>query len=381
MSSDVITQPSKQSKVKLFDEPVRDALRISLAITLATWLGLLLHFDAPFVCAITAGALSTHYAKTDFKKTLYRILASFIGAFIGLLLAVVFTNSYIAFLIICAAIVFLGQYLFYTTRHPYAFILGAATAFLIYGTLFTGTDSLYHTAVCRVAAFSLGAVVAWLVTCVIFPKKTPPGEEVKKSDLPKVFSFKMEKLILHRSIRMSLSFVLGFIVLLYLGMPIGIQGLIVALIIAQPIYAHDSMSHGVLRTVGSALGIGIGALAIRFELPSITILLLFIFVVSLVCAYVTVKSKKYSFMAIALHTTFLMTAIYPDGLTANVSLAFERSLGIFIGIFFVSVLGYFLWPEKQKVKVVAVEPKLQPVTSGGFVFGHAAASDKIRVTD
>lgn len=159
------------------------ATRLALAVTLAVLLALLLHFDKPYWSAISVVAVMQPFSGITLEKGLMRIFGTIAGAIAGLFLAAVSISYFPIFALSCFVIVASGYYFSSFTKYPYAYFLGALTAFLIMGETLMNPASSANIAFWRVSEVLVGVFSTLIVTILIQPESV---EKKLEASLKKV---------------------------------------------------------------------------------------------------------------------------------------------------------------------------------------------------
>ena len=122
----------------LFGSASQYGLRTAVAMALATLLATNFHMLAPYWAAISVIAIMNPYIGATYKKGIYRIIGTIMGAIIGLILANYSANNVIVLLFCAFAILFIGQYFTQTSKYAYAFLLGSVAALMVTVSIITG---------------------------------------------------------------------------------------------------------------------------------------------------------------------------------------------------------------------------------------------------
>jgi uncharacterized membrane protein YccC len=149
------------------------AMKISLAMLLAMSVSMLLQLDRPSTAMITVVVVMQPQTGMVLAKSLYRIAATAIGSFTGLLLVALFAQERVLFLVglalwvaICTACAAFNR-----NFRSYGCVLAGYTAALIALPAVVQPESYFSAATTRFAEIIVGIVCAGVVSDLIFPRR------------------------------------------------------------------------------------------------------------------------------------------------------------------------------------------------------------------
>ncbi|MCF6807068.1 FUSC family protein [Thiotrichales bacterium 19S9-12] len=335
------------------------SIATGLSASLAVYIVLLLHLDAPYWSAISVVAICAPGVTITLNKGLLRIIGTIAGAALGLFIASITVNDFYAFIIWSFFIYTISQYLTYYTNYKYALILGAATYFMVSASIINDIDNIYYIAFWRSTEVCTGVIVASIVILIMFSKSarqtiesdkiSPSQEKLSISNSQKIFRSEKNLSIMKESIKNGLGVILALFIWMFTASPGGLQGIISALAVAQPKSEEHNIStvlhNAKNRFLGCFLGGATGLLCLYKLQLNIIFLLIVLFIGSSIFSYITLTSKKYSYLGIQANVAFIITLIQNDIVTTSIVPAMMRLSGIFIGIFSLVLVHLLIWPK------------------------------------
>lgn len=202
------------------------------------------------------------------------------------------------------------------------------------------------------------------------------GLEKKKSTTPvKLFFIDVIDLVtVKQAIKVGVSFVASFLMWMLTNWPGGLQGLVSVCFLGTEKYFDDVLQKAKLRFMGCILGGGVGLSCLYlFQISIYNIFFLIVIFMGLF-AYITIKSKKYSYLGFQANLAFAIAIIQPQ-YTPLVGPALERLSGIIIGIVGTLIVGLLLWPMFPRKVIAKLLPKITDQFSHayrGVLFGWKA---------
>lgn len=145
------------------------AFRTVLAVLLATFIALSLHFDQPYWAGISVVVIMSPYIGSIKKKGTLRIIGTILGALLGYFIAGFILVNYYLFLIVLFAIVAINFYFAANSKHPYVFLLLAMSCFLILGTAITNPSYAFNIVIWRCTEIITGVTAAYIISACILP--------------------------------------------------------------------------------------------------------------------------------------------------------------------------------------------------------------------
>lgn len=127
----------------------------------------------------------------------------------------------------------------------------------------------------------------------------------------------------------------------------GIHTAMVTCYVASLGTAGDTIHKLTLRIIGCLIGATIGIASLIFLMPqlqSVGGLMLLVFSVALLAAWVTAGSEKVSYGGVQIGLAFTLTVLQGFGPTTDIDTARDRIVGILVGNFAVYIVSTLIWP-------------------------------------
>jgi uncharacterized membrane protein YccC len=156
----------------VFTDPAfRYALKFGLAGVLAVYLALLIRLEMPTWALFTVFVLMiAQFVGAIAEKSIFRIIGTVIGAFMGYVVTAAFEQQPIVFLSIVGLIVAFCTAMFGQSRYPYGFLLCGMTMTVVASNGLGNPDFSWQYALWRVEEVTLGVLVAIVVQSLIWPR-------------------------------------------------------------------------------------------------------------------------------------------------------------------------------------------------------------------
>ena len=151
------------------------ALSAVLSVTLAVSASFLLHSDEPWWAAISAWMVTRASLAAALSRGAMRIIGSVIGAAIAVIVIGLFVYDPLPFCLCLFALAFAGLIGFATSRHGYAWLIGAITGNLVMLMALEQPQITFTIAVNRVFDVTIGTTAALLVTFLLPEEKAVPS--------------------------------------------------------------------------------------------------------------------------------------------------------------------------------------------------------------
>jgi uncharacterized membrane protein YccC len=149
-----------------------EAAEAAASVTLAVLAALALHSDEPWWAAITAFMVTRASPSEAVSRAMMRVAGSVAGALAALVVLRLFVYQSLPFLLCLFLLSGVGLFGFVTSRHGYAWLIGAVTACLVMLMSFDQPQGAFNIAVNRVIDVVIGTAAS-LVVCALSP--APPG--------------------------------------------------------------------------------------------------------------------------------------------------------------------------------------------------------------
>src|SRR5271163_3309206 len=157
------------------------ALAAAMSVSLAVLAAFLLHSDEPWWAAISAWMVTWSSLAVSLSRGAMRIIGSIVGAAIAVVLIGLFVYDPLPFCLSLFVMAWVGLFGFATSRHGYAWMIGAITGDLVMLIALDHPQTGFTIAVNRVAEVTIGTAAALLVTFLLpedtavpSPAPTPP---------------------------------------------------------------------------------------------------------------------------------------------------------------------------------------------------------------
>ena len=137
-------------------------------MTLAVLAALALHSDEPWWAAITAFMVTRAAPTEAVSRAIMRVAGSVVGAVTALVVLRLFVYQSLPFLLCLFLLSCVGLFGFVTSRHGYAWLIGAVTACLVLLMSFDQPQAAFDAAVNRVVDVIIGTAAS-LVVCALSP--------------------------------------------------------------------------------------------------------------------------------------------------------------------------------------------------------------------
>jgi uncharacterized membrane protein YccC len=151
------------------------ALSSVLSVTLAVSAAFVLHSDEPWWAAISAWMVTRSSLAAALSRGAMRIVGSAVGAAIAVIVIGLFVYDPLPFSLCLFALAFTGLIGFATSRHGYAWLIGAITGNLVMLMALEQPQITFTIAVNRVFDVTIGTAAALLVTFVLPEDKAVPS--------------------------------------------------------------------------------------------------------------------------------------------------------------------------------------------------------------
>lgn len=173
---------------------------------------------------------------------------------------------------------------------------------------------------------------------------------------------------LKSSIKMTLGVGLLFALQQFFSWPIGVQGIIaVTVLTATPNLGRAHWKFR-LRVVGILVGslFGLLCLLLTMHIPTLAMLLLLIFVAMAIAAYIALGDERSSYFGVQFGVMIPMMLMMTTGPSLDLSLPFERFVGVIVAACVAALILHLLWPkEPYQMMLTALKKSRQAI--GQFI--------------
>src|SRR5438132_2108293 len=143
------------------------ALAAAMSVSLAVLAAFLLHSDEPWWAAISAWMVTRSSLAVSLSRGAMRIIGSAVGAVIAVIVIGSFVYDPLPFCLRLFALAWVGLFGFATSRHGYAWLIGAITGDLVMLMSLDQPQITFTIAVNRVFDVTIGTAAALLVTFLL----------------------------------------------------------------------------------------------------------------------------------------------------------------------------------------------------------------------
>src|ERR1700739_2929561 len=151
------------------------ALAAAMSVCIAVLAALLLHSDEPWWAAISAWMVNRSPLPVALSRGAMRIIGSAVGAAIALMVIGLFVYHPLPFCLCLFVLACAGLIGFATSRHGYAWLIGAITGNLVMLLALEQPQITFTIAVNRVFDVTIGTAAALLVPFLLPEDKAVPG--------------------------------------------------------------------------------------------------------------------------------------------------------------------------------------------------------------
>lgn len=134
----------------------------------------------------------------------------------------------------------------------------------------------------------------------------------------------------------------------------GIHTAMVTCYVASMGTAGDTIHKLALRIFGCLIGAAIGIWSLVYLMPgmeSVGSLMVLVFVVALLAAWVTAGSEKLSYAGVQIGLAFTLTALQGFGPTSDMATARDRIIGVLVGNIAVYLVSTLIWPAPASTSI------------------------------
>src|SRR6516225_9025560 len=160
------------------------ALSAAMSVSLAVLAALILHSDEPWWAAISAWMVTRSSLAVALSRGAMRIVGSAVGAVISVIVIGLFVYDPLPFCLCLFALAFAGLIGFATSRHGYAWLIGAITGNLVMLMALEQPQITFTIAVNRVFDVTIGTTAALLATLLLPEEKAVPSPALTSPTSP-----------------------------------------------------------------------------------------------------------------------------------------------------------------------------------------------------
>jgi uncharacterized membrane protein YccC len=342
-----------------------EAAEAAASVTLAVLAALALHSDEPWWAAITAFMVTRASPAEAVSRAAMRVAGSMVGALAALIVLRLFVYQSLPFLLCLFLLSCIGLFGFVTSRHGYAWLIGAVTACLVMLMSFYQPQGAFDTAVNRVIDVMIGTAAS-LAVCALSP--VPPGGVPTPASLlePPPLAFWRRRygdelmrwlpangpLIVH-ACRGGLTVMLLPALAEWIApvspVTMGVTAVIVMSIPTTAILQSDNrvvIQRGVHRLIGCLLGALVGLACLAFVGDDFLLWLALIPPGIWLCSQIQTGTTGISYIGTQAMFSYLMSMLQGQGPPDTIAPGFNRLVGVMGGlsILFVVTLALSLIP-------------------------------------
>jgi uncharacterized membrane protein YccC len=328
-----------------------EAAEAAASVTLAVLAALALHSDEPWWSAITAFMVTRAAPKEAVSRGMLRVAGSFVGALAALVALRLFVYQSLPFLLCLFLFSVMGLIGFVTSRHSYAWLVGAVTACLVMLMSFNEPQSAFNISVNRVIDVAIGTAAS-LVVCALSPLP-PPAAATATSllDAPPLafwrrdYGAKLQRwlpanrpLLLH-ACRGGLAVILLPALAEWIApvspVTLGITAVIVMGIPTTAIIHSDSsviVQRGVHRLIGCLLGALVGLACLAFIGDDFLLWIALLAPGIWLCSQIQTGSTGISYIGTQAMFSYLMSMVQGQGPPDTIAPGLNRLVGVMGGL-------------------------------------------------
>jgi len=311
---------------------------LPMLCTITALIAILLNFQEPFWSVITVALLYTEQIKHPIQKALHRIIGTILGALIGVLICYFSINTPLLRLLLIFIMIFIGSYYSHNSRHSYAWILATGTAFVVVLASWIGSGEIVKIALWRLSEIGLGVIISTLYYLAFSSSFKLQTEK----------DFKTHPYIIERSIKTGIACLLVTIIWIYSHWYGGIVGVVSALIISLKQEEAQLLATSIERFMGCLIGTAVGLICIIFFPHSIAVLLILIFSVTSLYAYLHDHFQDNAYAKLQAIIAFFIVILPANNIISmSIFPALERVSGILLGVSVTLIVHYLIWPKSH----------------------------------
>jgi uncharacterized membrane protein YccC len=338
-----------------------EAAEAATSVTLAVLAALALHSDEPWWAAITAFMVTRASPAEAVSRAAMRVAGSIVGALAALVVLRLFVYQSLPFLLCLFLLSCIGLFGFVTSRHGYAWLIGAVTACLVMLMSFDQPQAAFVTAVNRVIDVMMGTAAS-LVVCALSP--LPPGGVAAPASLlePPPLAFWRQRygvellrwlpgngpLLVH-ACRGGLTVMLLPALAEWIApvspVTIGITAVIVMSIPTTAILQSDNhaiIQRGMHRLIGCLLGALVGLACLAFVGDDFLLWLGLIPPGIWLCSQIQTGTTGVSYIGTQAMFSYLMSMLQGQGPPDTIAPGFNRLVGVMGGLSILFVVTLIL---------------------------------------
>jgi len=328
-----------------------EALAAALSVTLAALAAFLVHSDEPWWASISAWMVTRSSLTVALSRGAMRIIGSAAGAVIAVIVIGLFIYDPLPFCLCLFALAWAGLFGFATSRHGYAWLIGAITGNLVMLMALDQPQITFTIAVNRVADVTIGTASALLVTFLL-PEDTAATAPALTPRRPPPLLFWMRRhadeferwlreswqLVLH-ACRGGLTVMLLPLLVNWLE-PLGSSTMAVTAVAVMAVPttavlepdARTVVQRAVYRLVGCALGAALGLLCLYWVGTSFLIWLLFLMAGTWLASQIQSGATGIGYVGTQAGLAFLLSMIQGQGPPLSPTPGLDRFAGIMAGL-------------------------------------------------
>lgn len=327
------------------------AVSAALSVCLAALAAFLVHSDEPWWAAISAWMVGRSPLAAALARGAMRIIGSAVGAAIAVLVLGLFVYDPLPFCLLLFALSFAGLIGFATSRHGYAWLIGAITGNLVMLIALDQPQTGFSLAVNRIADVIIGTAAALLVTFLL-PEDTAVPTSPPTSPKPPPLLFWTRRnapaferwlreiwpVVLH-ACRGGLTVALLPLLINWLA-PLGSSTMAVTSVAVMAVPttailepdARTVVQRAVYRLAGCALGAAVGLFCVHWVGTSFLVWLLLLIGGTWFSSQIQSGSTGIGYLGTQAGFAFLLSMVQGQGPPVSPTPGIDRFAGIMAGL-------------------------------------------------
>jgi uncharacterized membrane protein YccC len=327
------------------------ALAAALSVSLAVLAAFLLHSDEPWWAAVSAWMVPRSPLAVSLSRGAMRIIGSTAGAAIAVIVIGLFIYDPLPFCLSLFVMAWVGLFGFATSRHGYAWMIGAITGDLVMLFALDQPQITFTIAVNRVAEVTIGTAAALLVTFLLPEDTAVPSPDTTPPKRPPLLFWtrrhaaeferwlrEVWPLVLHASRGGLTVMLLPFLVSWLAPLGPSTMAVTAVAVLAVPTTAvvepdaRTIIQRAVYRLAGCALGAALGLFCVHWVGTDFVLWLLLLMSGTWLSSQIQSGSTGMGYVGTQAGLAFLLSMIQGQGPPLSPTPGLDRFAGIMAGL-------------------------------------------------